>query len=202
MLNIMYVFFTSFDFFKNKFPDLSIRLSQMLKEYSIKLKIVQSKYTMFDHKVVEGKTSLIANVIGGVFGFPLFFVGALFNYLPYRLVGYFTNRFTQRDDFTGALRMVIGMFTFLFTYIIFFLIGFNFISNWIVVSVIASLPFLGLFSLGYLKLINRVKAELFFKKMILTENSSIKKILALRVQIIEEFEEARLLYNKMEVNKD
>ena len=38
--------------------------------------------------------------------------------------------------------------------------------------------------------------------MILTENSSIKKILALRVQIIEEFEEARLLYNKMEVNKD
>jgi hypothetical protein len=54
----------------------------------------------------------------------------------------------------------------------------------------------------YLKIINRVKAELFFKKMILTENASIKKILTLRVQIIEELEEARLLYNKMEVNKN
>ena len=194
---------TAIDFFKNKFPDLSIRLSQMLKEYSAKLKVVQSKYPMFDHKVVEGKTSLIANFIGGIFGFPLFIVGALFNYLPYRLVGYFTNRYTQRDDFTGALRMVIGMFAFLFTYILFCIVGVNLISNWMIVAVIILLsPFLGLFSLVYLKMINRVKAELFFKKMILTENASIKKILTLRVQIIEELEEARLLYNKMEVNKN
>ena len=58
-----------------------------------------------------------------------------------------------------------------------------------------------MFSLGYSRVFVALRAELFYQKMIVTENYSFKKLLELRENIIEELEEARLLYNKSSINK-
>ena len=63
------------------------------------------------------------------------------------------------------------------------------------------MPLLGMFSLGYSRVFVALRAELFYQKMIVTENYSFKKLLELRENIIEELEEARLLYNKSSINK-
>ena len=63
------------------------------------------------------------------------------------------------------------------------------------------MPLLGMFSLGYSRVFAKLRAELFYQKMIVTENYSFNKLLELREKIIEELEEARLLYNKSSINK-
>ena len=63
------------------------------------------------------------------------------------------------------------------------------------------MPLSGMFSLGYSRVFVALRAELFYQKMIVTENYSFKKLLELRENIIEELEEARLLYNKSSINK-
>ena len=104
-------------------------------------------------------------------------------------------RFSQRDDFTGGLRLVIGTFTFLFNYIALGLIFNQFISLEYVLLSIVILPFLGMYTLGYERIFKALKAELFYQKMVVTENENFKKIMDLRANIIDELEQARLLYN-------
>ena len=59
---------------------------------------------------------------------------------------------------------------------------------------------IGMYTLGYARVYKALRAELFYQKMIVTENYNFKNLLELRESIIDELEEARLLYNKTVLN--
>ena len=184
------------DYFKSSEPDLSNNLEQLLNEYFIKMKDVELKHPDFNKRLVCGKSSVTTHVLCLIFGLPIFSIGAILNYIPYRLSGVLTEKFSQRDDFTGGLRLVIGMFLFLITYVIWVIVSTKFFNPFLSISLFVLMPLSGMFSLGYLRILAALRAELFYRKMIVTENYSFKKLLELREKIIEELEEARLLYNK------
>ena len=52
----------------------------------------------------------------------------------------------------------------------------------------------------YERIFKALKAELFYQKMVVTENENFKKIMDLRANIIDELEQARLLYNSTVLN--
>ena len=189
------------DYFKNSAPDLSNKLQQLLKEYFSKMSDIESKYPEFNKRLVCGKPSITSHILALITGLPLFILGLLFNYVPYRISGVLTDKFSQRDDFTGGLRLVIGTFSFLLTYITWGIILAQFFTILIILGILVLMPLLGMFSLGYSRVFVALRAELFYQKMIVTENYSFKKLLELRENIIEELEEARLLYNKSSINK-
>ncbi|MFL2582454.1 MAG: lysophospholipid acyltransferase family protein [Flavobacteriales bacterium] len=189
------------DYFKSSAPDLSNKLQQLLKEYFAKMTDIESKYPEFNKRLVCGKPSITAHVLGLIAGLPLFLLGTLFNYIPYRISGVLAEKFSQRDDFTGALRLVIGTFSFLITYILWGILFAQFFTIFIIPGLFVLMPLLGMFSLGYNRVFAALRAELFYQKMIVTENYSFKKLLELRENIIEELEEARLLYNKRTINR-
>lgn len=185
------------DYFKRSSPDLSDKLQQLLNEYFNQIKEVETKYPEFNKRLIGGKTSLTKHVLRLIFGFPLFLFGLISNYLPYKFSGWLAEKTSQRDDFTGGLRLVIGTFTFLFYYAgLTFLLGTYMVPIYSVMLVF-SMPFMGMIALGYARVYSAFKAELFYQKMIGTENYSFKKILELRLHIIDELEEARLLYNQV-----
>jgi len=185
------------DYFKSFSPDLSKKLQQLLNEYFEQINEIERKFPDFNKRLIGGKTSLTKHVLKLIFGFPLFLFGLISNYLPYRFSGFLAEKTSQRDDFTGGLRLVIGTFTFLFYFIgltILINIYFPFVYAFVLVFI---MPFFGMIALGYTRAYSAFKAELFYQKMIVTENYSFKKMLELRLHIINELEEARLLYNQV-----
>lgn len=189
------------DFFKISAPVLSNQLQQLLKEYFTKMIDIELKHPEFNKRLVCGKSSIITNVTGLFTGLPLFLLGFIFNYIPYRISGILTDNFSQRDDFTGGLRLVIGTFSFLISYLIFGLVFIQFFRGLFTLGLLFLIPFLGMFSLGYVRVFSALKSELFYRKMIATDNYSFKKLLELREDIIQELEKARLLYNESTMNK-
>ena len=189
------------EYFNNSVPELSSKLKFLLQKYFNKMSDIESKHPDFNKRLVCGKSSITSHLLGLIFGFPLVIFGAVLNLLPYNLSGYLAERFTQRDDFTGGLRLVIGAFAFLFNYIGLGIVLFQLFSPLISLGIIFLIPLAGMFSLGYARVFSALKAELFYQKMILTNNVNFKKLLSLREDIIEELEEARLFYNKSVLNK-
>ena len=184
------------DYFKSSAPIFTDKLRQLLNEYFMKMKDIESKHPEFNKRLVCGKSSITTHVISLILGVPLFVLGIVFNYIPYRISGVLTEKYSQRDDFTGGLRLVIGTFLFLRIYVFWGLLFLQFFNLLIILGLLFLIPLLGMFSLGYGRVFSSLKAEIFYRKMIVTENYSFKKLLELREDIIEELEKARLLYNE------
>lgn len=189
------------EYFKKSAPDLSHKLQQLLKEYFSKIIEIELKHPEFNKRLVCGKSAIIINIIGLVIGFPVFFLGFIFNYIPYRISGVLTEKFSQRDDFTGGLRLVIGTFSFLITYIFLGVLFAQLFNGLLILFLLCLIPLSGIFSLGYVRVFTALNSELFYRKMITTDNYSFKKLLELREDIIEQLEKARLLYNESKINK-
>lgn len=128
-------------------------------------------------------------------GLPFFLLGFTINYLPYRFVGLLTNKFSQRDDFTGGLRLVLGMFTFQLYYIFAGIELYHWVFPFATFGVVL-FPLLGLFALGYYRIYSQFKTILGIRKMERKQPFILKKITELRANIINDLEVARLLYNK------
>ncbi len=189
------------EYFKKSAPDLSEKLQQLLKEYFSKIIEIELKHPEFNKRLVCGKSSITINILGLVIGFPVFFLGFIFNYVPYRISGVLTEKFSQRDDFTGGLRLVIGTFSFLITYIFLGVLFAQLFNGLLILVLLCLIPFSGIFSLGYVRVFTALNSELFYRKMITTDNYSFKNLLELREDIIEQLEKARLLYNESKINK-
>ncbi|MBL57700.1 MAG: hypothetical protein CMP61_10955 [Flavobacteriales bacterium] len=188
------------DYFKDTDPNLISKLQGLLDEYFFEINDIEKKHPDFNKRLIGGKTSLTQHFFNLFVGLPLFIAGFFTHIIPYKLSGFLAERFSQRDDFTGGLRLVIGTFTFLFNYIALGLIFNQFISLEYVLLSILILPFLGMYTLGYERIFKALKAELFYQKMVVTENENFKKIMDLRANIIDELEQARLLYNSTVLN--
>jgi len=91
--------------------------------------------------------------------------------------------------------MLLGMFIYLITYIFYSKIAWAFLPFELWLPFTLSLPFIGLFSLWYAKIYQINHTELYFRRLLLTNDMCLKQLHRLRVEIVNEFENARKKYN-------
>lgn len=199
-LNLKNELVKAVEYFKEKDPEFSGKLERLLEEYCFEVGAVAQKFPNFNKRLIDGKKSITKHFFSALFGFPFFLAGFIANIIPYKVSGILTEKFTQRDDFTGGLRLVIGTFAFLFNYIGWLVILNSYLPVFLALIITTLLPVLGMLALGYSRMYMELKAELFYQRMVVTENKEFKKMLDLRSLIIDELEQARLLYNERVVS--
>lgn len=189
---------TAIYFFKKEDPDYAFQMKDKLDRYFSLMKNFKGAENLF-HKRLKRNQRLPTwfYAFSLVLGFPLFAVGWFLHYAQYRLVGKLTKILTVRDDFAGSMRMLLGMLLFLITYIIYSKIAWELVSFelWLLCTI--AFPFTGLFALWYAKIFEINKTELYFRRLLLTNNTCLKQLHQLRVEIINEFESARKKYNDL-----
>ena len=128
------------------------------------------------------------------FMFPVFLVGYIINYPPYKLTGIMAIKLVNSDDFKGSLQLASSMIIFLVIYL-----------GWAVgVSLffgkLAALGFFclaypaGMHALHYARQFYRLKSNLRFMKLFMTDVKRLTNLSVVREQIIEELEGGRKIY--------
>lgn len=181
--------------FIDKEEEKTIALKEKTKEFYrfMNREGISLKAEALHKKINTFKTWFIA-----IFGAPLFLIGLLTNWIPYKLVGVLNNKLKLSETFFGAVSLAAGMLIFTFWYLIMALaLGFTLISFWALFIPFVAYSF-GIYALLYSNLIgklmevngstrklkgeSRVKAEydtrlkdlferlLYFQEKILTSN--------------------------------
>jgi 1-acyl-sn-glycerol-3-phosphate acyltransferase len=188
---------TAIYFFQNKDPDFTLQMKLKLDRYFSFMKKFKGAESLFHKRLKRNQRLPIWFYASSlVIGFPLFTIGFFLYYAQYRLVGKLTKVFTAREDFTGSIRMLLGMLVFLITYIAYSMLAWSLVSFKMWVGFTLILPFTGLFALWYVKIFEINKTELYFRRLLLTNDNCLKQLHQLRVEIINEFEIARKKYNE------
>lgn len=186
------------DYFKNEDPEFVNKMKLKLDKYFGLMKGFKGAESLFHKRLKrDKKTPVLVFVMLLVLGFPFFIFGLVLNGFQYKLIGFLTKKLTFREDFMGSVRMLVGMFVYLISYIVYSKIAWSFMpfQFWFLFTLI--LPFIGLFTLWYVRIYNMNKTELYFRRLVLSKDGCLKQLNSLRSEIISDFENARLKYNEI-----
>ena len=89
------------------------------------------------------------------------------------------------------------MLVYLITYVVYIRFSFYLLPIEFGFAFTIILPLSGLFSLWYAKIYKVNKTELYFRRLLLTNDMCLKQLHRLRVDILSEFEFARKKYNEI-----
>ena len=171
---------------------------ERLNEYRYRL----TGLSLDDRQVrsAERRWPMAAILLFLVFGAPLFAVGALWNYLPYRLTGWIVDKVVKRDDFIGAVRILAGFGVFLVYYTGLVILASFWLPWFLTLAFLLSLPLTGLFALAWIKRVILLKSVSAFRSIFRRRKGEINALKELREDLIKELETARDQY--LQVKED
>lgn len=129
-----------------------------------------------------------------IFGFPLFFYGFIFNYIPYRLPGAVVKRIPMADDFVGSVQLAGGMFIFVITYMLQGLLVYKLFGGWWALAFVISLYPAGVFAVAYLTKYYRFRGTLKYLHLFIRKSDLIASIKNTRVKLVQELEAGKNEY--------
>ncbi len=136
------------DEFVNRKPEETKELNERTLQYSELLK----KLNFRDWVIQKGNFSIInvfAQALIAILFLPLYIVGGIFNYLPYKIPVWATKK-VKDPQFLSSFRDVIGMITFPIYYIILTITGLFILDpKWLTFIIPTVIPFIGLFAFHY-----------------------------------------------------
>jgi 1-acyl-sn-glycerol-3-phosphate acyltransferase len=149
-------------------------------------------------KSFEKKSKLLDLFVSALFlivGFPLFLIGFINNFLPFKIPGWLTKKISKRPDFVGSIAITIGTLCF----IVFYSIQIYFISfyfNDLIVTLLYAflLPVSGLFAFRYYKKFTSLRGNWRFVSIFLQKTKLVNAILNKRQLIIDQLEQGRKEY--------
>src|SRR5690606_34080940 len=94
--------------YQEKDPELFDKMSWKLAVYFRKLKRTKLSDKSFNSKKDSAKNSLVKMIITLILGFPIWLVGIINNYIPYKLPRAIALSITKDESFYGALLMSLG----------------------------------------------------------------------------------------------
>jgi 1-acyl-sn-glycerol-3-phosphate acyltransferase len=189
---------TVIEYFQKEAPDFTIKMKDKLDCYFSLIKTFNGAEDLFHKRLKRNqKLPVWFYAFSLVLGFPLFAIGWVLHYAQYRLIGKLTVVLTAREDFMGSMRMLLGMLVYLITYIIYIRVSWSVLSFEFWLAFILGMPLSGLFTLWYSRIYYLNKTELYFRRLLLTNNMALKQLHYLRVEIVNEFESARKKYNEI-----
>lgn len=186
------------DYFKSEDPDFVDSMKLKLDKYFGLMKGFKGAESLFHKRLKRDKKMPVWFYVSVlILGFTLFLVGLALNGIQYRLIGFLTKKLTFREDFMGSVRMLVGMLVYLISYVIYSKVSFSILpfQFWFLFTLI--LPFIGLYTMWYVRIYNMNKTELYFRRLVLSNNGCLKQLNTLRLEIISDFEKARKKYNEI-----
>lgn len=185
------------NYFKKEKPVFAEAMQIKLDQYFALMKNFRGAEDLFHKRLKRNKKMPVGfYAVVLFFGSPLFLMGMILNYLQYRFTGFLAKKLTQRDDFMGSVKMLVGMLMYLISYTIYSKILWGYVDFKIWLGLTIALPFIGLYTVWYARIYELNKTELYFRRLTNTNNSCLNQLAALRSEIISLFEEARLEYNE------
>ncbi|MEN8136950.1 MAG: 1-acyl-sn-glycerol-3-phosphate acyltransferase [Bacteroidota bacterium] len=142
--------------------DIFSKIIRKTNEYRKLLKEVRTD----DYSVqrVQNKRSCIGIILLLILTFPLYIIGALFNYLPYKLV-YMSTRNIEDIQFHGTMYFTLGaLVSFPVFYLIYFFVLKSILSVYVALILLVIIGFLGVFSYDYWRLYIKMKRGMRMKK--------------------------------------
>ena len=185
-------------YFQKEAPDFAMKMQDKLDRYFSLIKNFKGADKNFHKRLKRNKKLPVwFYVISLLLGFPLFIFGVILHLPQYIFIGKLTVSLTTREDFMGSIRMLLGMLVYLITYVVYITLGFYVFSFELWISFTLVLPFSGLFSLWYTKIYKINKTELYFRRLLLTNNMCLRQLHRLRIDILNDFNLARKKYNEI-----
>lgn len=149
----------------------------------------------------QNNTSFFGNNLKGLLillgGFPVYLYGMLNNILPFEIPARSAKKISNSIEFTGAIGMVGGMFTFSIFYTLQIILVWKFTHlRWLTIAYGLSLPLSGLFAYWYFHTVNKMRTKwmlmmLFYKKGVFISN-----LITERENIIAELDKVKNEYRQ------
>lgn len=178
---------TKLNHYVNKNPEEAKELNKNTIRYSELLK----KLNLRNWVLQKGKfnvLSLIGQTLLLILFFPLYFVGGLVNYLPYK-TPVWTSKKIQDPQFVSSVKVVISLFIFPIYYIIITVASTFFIESfWIHIAIPVLLPFAGLFAFHYYIEAKKMFARIRFKLKTLLQNKDLIELKELYKTIVQKMD--------------
>ena len=127
-----------------------------------------------------------------IIGFPIWLIGIIHSYIPYKLTRVIALKITKDQAFYGALLMSIGTLLFIIFYSAYICFSWVIYENAILtISYALILPLCGIFTIYYSKLIRKFYYNWKFNSKFYSRKQFILKLIAERKAIIEGIEKIR-----------
>lgn len=181
-------------------PDRAKKMNSRIDEYLNKLN--QLGLTDSDLQQNQQNKSLISGSIKSfltiVVGFPIYVYGLINNYLPFEIPGRIAKKTIKRNEFKGAIVMVIGMLTFIVFYTAQIVLVWKSTNQvWISTLYAISIPFTGFFAYWYFHTFEKIRAKWILMKVFYKKSMLISSLINEREQIISEFDKAKEEFSRL-----
>lgn len=186
---------TAVKHYQEKDPELFDKMSWKLAVYFRKLKRTKLSDKSFNSKKDTAKNSLVKMITTLILGFPIWLVGIINNYIPYKLPRAIALSITKDESFYGALLMSLGTFIFIIFYSIEIFLVWHFTHQLtLTIFTLIALPLIGFFTIYY----SRIARRFYYNWLLVFKFNSKKKILMElikeRGEILQELEQIRKNY--------
>ncbi len=182
------------NYFREKDPSRVEQLSGNIERYFDMLEKLR-----LNHYVVRGfqkKRPMwfrwTLNTLYFIFGFPLFLMGMINNYLPFKLPGWITESFTKELSWLGGVSLAIGILTTMLFYTgQTILVQYLFHDPLITIAYLALLPLSGLFAFYYWRKFTNLRGRWHVMAIFSRKANLITDVYRLRDQVMNDIRLAR-----------
>ncbi|MCH8272052.1 MAG: 1-acyl-sn-glycerol-3-phosphate acyltransferase [Candidatus Marinimicrobia bacterium] len=186
-------------YYMEQSPDDVNALMRDVKNYRLKLDRLQLHDSQLRRDIKKTNVSKRSwkVIFWSIVGFPIWIVGVLTNYIPYKLAEYIGNKVGYDQTKTSSVLMIGGGIGFLLYYSLETFLVYAYSTSLIAFSFLVSLPFIGFASLAYLKKLRYYWRIWNFSLTLLTNKRIIKKLQLERRSIISRLDQFKEDYIKV-----
>jgi glycerol-3-phosphate O-acyltransferase/dihydroxyacetone phosphate acyltransferase len=182
------------EYFYSTDPDRVQRIRANVDYYFECLeRISLSEHTI--RKYSDGKTiSPMLNILYFIIGFPFYVIGAVTNYLPFKLPEIIARKIAVRE-YHGSVTYLLGILSFTVFYLLqLWAIQRIFGEFWITIAYLILLPLTGFFAFFYWRRFTSVVGKWKLNNLFYRKRQLINSIIDMRQHIIDELEKGKLEY--------
>jgi glycerol-3-phosphate O-acyltransferase/dihydroxyacetone phosphate acyltransferase len=185
------------NYFQNNDPVLVETVKQQMDQYIKTL----NEFDLRDHLLTkEGlrtitDTRVTSDIVTSIIGMPLFLLGLVMNYLPYKLAHTSAKKLAKEVEFHASINMIIGWFAWIVYYLLQLLIVGLVFRNWSLLTVYAVLvPLTGLFALRFYPLLKKAAGRRRLLRLKENNKTEFKGLVSRREEMIKLLDSAKQKY--------
>lgn len=179
------LFIEKFERWIKQSPERAQLLKSEVESIRKKTRELNLRYHLFEKE----KHAVTISVITLIVFFPLFLIGAILHYIPYKLPHWFVRTKVRDPHFHSSIKMIGGsVLYFIYNSLVASVVGIYFGWPWLLIS-FSGLPILGFLSFRYWIFLLKTRGRIRYNTLRRKKNNDITEILCLKSQLINELEE-------------
>ena len=170
------------------------KVGKQIEDYLQEIRYWKLYDTQF--REVEAGQKPLYQILLLIIGLPIFLLGFVNNYLPYKVIGFLSKKLSYRADFQGSFQLSLGLLSFLIFYTLQTLVVWKLLGGVLAVAYLVLLFPSGLFALRYAKQYFKLRKRRRLINLFINKTSLIGRLAMERQAIIYELEKGKDEYLK------